>query len=154
MVNHDAGKFSVWQANTGSKTSDIVAVDQQNNMVSEFCANSTGRSSSATSAPSSSATPPPHSEGSTLSGGAIGGIVVGAVAGIAILGAIGFFLHRKRASSGAATGVAEDPEFQRGDAKPPTYSIVQAGPQELPVGQYNVAELDGGAIDSRYQYRN
>ncbi|KAI4915500.1 hypothetical protein J4E90_003945 [Alternaria incomplexa] len=74
MVNQDAGMFSVWQANTGSKTSDIVAVDKQNNVVSEFCANSKGGSPSATSLPTSSATSPPLKETSKLSGGAIGGI--------------------------------------------------------------------------------
>jgi hypothetical protein len=154
MVNQEAGRFSVWQANTGSKTSEIVAVDKQNNMVSEFCANSTGGSSSATSLPTSSVTPPPPNEGSELSGGAIGGIVVGVVAGIAILGAIGFFLYRRRGSGGAATGVAQGPELQTADAKPLTYStygVVPAEPQELPVDQYDVTELDSRAVDrSRY----
>jgi hypothetical protein len=153
MVNHEAGKFSVWQANTGSKISDIVAVDKQNNMVGEFCSNSTGGSSRATSLPTSSATLP-QNESSKLSGGAIGGIVGGAVAGIAILVAIGFFLYRRRGSSSAATGVAQEPDLQTEDVKPPVYSIVQAGPQELPVDQYDVTELDGRAVDSsRYQYR-
>jgi hypothetical protein len=148
MVNQEAGRFSVWQVNTGSKTSDIVAVDKQNNMVSEFCADSTGGSSSATSLPSSSVTPPPQNEGSKLSGGAIGGIVVGAVGGIAILGTIGFFLYRRRGSGGVATGVAQEPELQTADVKLPTYSMVPAGPQELPVDQYNVTELDSRAVNS------
>jgi hypothetical protein len=144
MVNQEAGMFSVWQANTGSKTSNIVAVDKQNNMVGEFCANSTGGSSSTTSLPRSSATPPPQNEGSKLSGGAIGGIVVGAVGGIAILGIIGFFLYRRRGSRGAATEVVQEPELQTACLKPPTYSMVQ----ELPVNQYNVMELDGRAVSS------
>lgn len=148
MVNHEAGRFSVWQADTGSKTSDIVAVDKQNNMVSEFCTDSAGGSSSTTSLPTSSVTPPPQNEGSKLSDGAIGGIVVGAVGGIAILGTIGFFLYRRRGSGGAATEVAQKPGLQTVDVKLPTYSMVAAGPQELPVDQYNVAELDGRAIDS------
>jgi hypothetical protein len=151
MVNQEAGKFSVWQANTGSKTSDIVAVDKQNNMVSEFCANSTDGSSTATSLPTSSNTSPPQNEGSKLSGGAIGGIAVGAVGGIAILGAIGFLLYRRRRSGGAVTGVAQEPELQTVDMKPPTYSLVQAEPQELPVEQYYVTELDSRAVNnSRY----
>lgn len=148
MVNQEAEKFSVWQVNTVSKTSDIVAVDEQNNMVSEFCANSTDGSSSATSLPTSSVTPLPQNEGSKLSGGAIGGIVVGAVGGIAILSTIGFFLYRRRGSGSAATGVAQEPELQTVDVKLPTYSMVQAGPQELPVDQYNVTELDSRAVNS------
>jgi hypothetical protein len=154
MVNQEAERFSVWQANTGSKSSDIVAVDKQNNMVSDFCANSTGCSSRATSLPTSSVTPPPPDEGSKLSGGAIGGIVVGAIAGIAILGAIGFFLYRIQGSGSAATRVAQEPELQTADVKQLTYStygVVSAEPQELPVDQYDVTELDCRAVnESRY----
>ncbi|KAF2450959.1 acid protease [Karstenula rhodostoma CBS 690.94] len=155
MVNQEAGRFSIWQANTASITSDIVAVDTQNNMVSEFCANSTGGSSTATSSPTSSVTSPPQNEESKLSGSAIGGIVVGAVGGIAVLGTIGFFLYRRQGSHGAATGMAQESELHTEDVKPPTYSMVPAGPQELPVDQYNITELDSRAVDSsRYPYRN
>lgn len=155
MVNQEAGRFSVWQVNTGSKTSDIVAVDKQNNMVSEFCANSSGGSSSATSLPTSSIKSPPQNERSKLSGGTIGGIVVGAVGGIAILGTIGFFLYQRRGSGSDATGMAQEPELQTADVKSCTYSIAPAGPQELPVDQYDVPELDGRSVDSsRYRYRN
>jgi hypothetical protein len=151
MVNQEAGRFSVWQVNTGSKTSDIVAIEKQNNIISEFCANSTGGSSRATSSATFSVTPRPQHEGSKLSGGAIGGVVVGVVGGIAALGTIGFFLYRRRGPGGAATGMALEPELQTADAKPPTYSMVPAGPQELPVDQYRVTELDSRAIDrSRY----
>jgi hypothetical protein len=150
MVNHDAGKFSVWQANTGSKTSDIVAIDKKHNMVTEFCANSTGAASGATSLPTSPATPPPQDERPQMPGGVIGGIIVGALAGIAILGAIGFFLYRRRGSGGAAIPVAEESDSQMVDAKPPaTYSAVPAEPQELSVERYNVMELDGKAVDGR-----
>ena len=143
MVNQEAGRFSVWQANTGSKTSDIIAVDKQNNMVSEFCADSADSSSSAIPSPTSSATPPPQDEGSSLSGGAIGGIFIGAVGGIAILGAIAFFLYRRRGSGGAA----QETEAQEADVKLPMYSEMPVEPQELPVSQYNVSELDGSAAN-------
>lgn len=144
MVNQDAGRFSIWQANAGSKTSDIIAVDKQNNMVSDFCTKSTGGSSSATSFPTSPVPPQPQNEGSKLSSGAIGGIALGAVGGIAILAAIGFLLYRRRGSGITATGVAvaQEPGFETADVKPPGYSMVPAGPQELPVHQYNVSELD------------
>jgi hypothetical protein len=149
MVNQEAGRFSVWQANTESKTSDIVAMDKKNNMVSEFCASSTGGSSSATSLPTSSTTPSSQDKTPTLSGGAIGGIAVGAVGSVVLLGIIGFFLYRRRRTSGAATVVVQEPELQTEDAKLPAYSIVTAGPQELPVDQYNVTELDSRTVYSR-----
>jgi hypothetical protein len=144
LVNQEAGKFSIWQANTGSRISDIIAVDKNNNMVNEFCANSTGGPPSTTSLPTSSVMPPPQK----LSGGAIGGIVGGAVGGIAILGAIGFLLYRRRASRDIPTEVAREPELQTLDVKLPTYDMVPAKPQELPVYQYNVSELDSRAVDS------
>ncbi|KAH6111002.1 hypothetical protein HBI65_009810 [Parastagonospora nodorum] len=151
MVNQEAGKFSVWQANTGSKNSEIVAVDRQNNMISEFCANSTGGSSSAPSLPTSSTASSPQNEGSELSGSAIGGIVAGALGGFAILGIIGFFWYRRRRSGSAAAEVAQEPELQRVDAKVTTYSMVEAAPQELPVDQYDAPELDSRAINkNRY----
>lgn len=148
MVNQEAGRFSIWQANTESKVPDIVAVDEQNNMVREFCANTTGVSPSATSLPAPSATPPPQDEGSKLSGGAIGGIVAGAVGGIAILGTIGFLLYRRRGSGSTATGIAQERELHIADVKPPTYSVMPVGPQELPVDLYNVSELDSRVIGS------
>ncbi|KAF2847926.1 hypothetical protein T440DRAFT_537853 [Plenodomus tracheiphilus IPT5] len=152
MLNQEAGRFSVWQVNTGSKTSNIVAVNGQNNMINEFCANSTDGSSSATSLPTSSIKPPPHNETSKLSGGAIGGVVVGGVGGIAILGAIGFFLYWRRGPAGAVTWAAQEPELQTADVKSPTYSMTPTGPQELPVDQYNITELDSRAVhNSRYQ---
>lgn len=149
MVNHEARKFSIWQANTGLQTPDIVAVDRQNNMISEFCTNSKDDSFT-TSLPTPSVTPsvtpsatPPQQK---LSSGAIGGIVGGAVGGIAVLGAIGFCLYRRR-RPGAPTGMAQEPESQT-DMKLPTYDMVPAKPQELPVYQYNVSELDSRAVDS------
>jgi hypothetical protein len=155
MVNQEAGMFSVWQANTAPKTSNIVAVDEQNNMVSEFCADSTGGSSRATSLPTASLAPSPQGEESKLSGGAIGGIVAGAVLGLALIGAIAFYVYRKRRSGRATAEVVEEPELPREDAKLPTYSMMPAGPQELPADRYNISELDSRPVDSsRYQYVN
>jgi hypothetical protein len=152
MVNQEAGKFTIWQANTGSKASDIVAVDKQNNIISESCVDSTGGSTNTKSLPTSSVTPstvppvtPPPQK---LSAGAIGGIIGGAVGGIAILGAIGFFLYRRRESGGAPIEMGQEPELQRADVKLPTYDMIPANPQELPVYQYNVSELDSRAVDS------
>ncbi|UPX13925.1 uncharacterized protein EKO05_0004420 [Ascochyta rabiei] len=144
MVNQDAGKFSVWPVNTESKAPNIVAVDKQNTLVREFCPNSTGGSSDATSLPTSSVASPPQDVGPKLSGGAIGGIIFGAVGGIAILITIGFVLYWRRGSRGAATGLAREPELQTEDVKPPTYNA----PQELPVDRYFITELDSKAVYS------
>ncbi|KAA8626207.1 aspartic-type endopeptidase [Pyrenophora tritici-repentis] len=133
MVNQEAGRFSVWQANTGSKTSEIVAVDKQNNFVSEFCADSPDGSSKTVPLPTSSSTSPPQTQESKLSGGAIGGIAAGAVGGIAILAIIGFLLHRRRRSGDSATRIAGEQDMETVDVKLPTYSMAPAGPLELPV---------------------
>lgn len=132
MVNQDAGRFTVWQANTQSKKSEIVAVDKNDKLMS--C----GLSSSPTLVA--------QREGPTLSGGAIGGIVVGAVGGLAILAAFGFLIYRRRTSN-KATGTVQEPELQPADVKPPTYSMVQEAPQELSTEQFQVIELDSRAVD-------
>ncbi|CAE7208553.1 hypothetical protein P3342_011036 [Pyrenophora teres f. teres] len=146
MVNQEAGRFSVWQANPQSKTPEIVAVDKQNNMVDEFCANSMDGSSTTEPLPTSSGTSPPQNQESTLSGGAIGGIAAGAVGGVAIFAIIGFILYRRRTSD-VATGVLGEQDMETVDVKLPTYSMAPAGPQELPVDRYDVTELDGRAIN-------
>lgn len=154
MVNQEAGKFSIWQANTGSKTSDIVAVDKQNNMVGGFCADSADGSSSVVSLPTSSASiptsssgiPPLQNEGKKLSAAVIGGIVAGAVGGVAILGMIGFLLRRRRMSGGGAVGTPRESELQGKDVNLPPYSVMGAGAQELPGYQYSAAELDSKPV--------
>ncbi|EUC41383.1 hypothetical protein COCMIDRAFT_40423 [Bipolaris oryzae ATCC 44560] len=126
MVNQEAGRFSVWQANTGSRTLDVVAVDKQNNMISEFCTNSTGRSIDAAPSPTSSLNIlVPTNEASKLSGGLIGGIIVGVLGGLVLLGAIGFILYRRRRLGNAATKAAQKPESQMiTDVKSSTLVVV------------------------------
>jgi hypothetical protein len=147
MVNHDAGRFSVWQANTESKTTDIVALDKQNNFVNKFCTDS---SPEALPTSSSEPSPPLSDERSTLSRGAIAGIAVGTAAGLALFCGIGFVFYRRRGSSSAPPGEAreQEPELQTVDMKPVTYSMVTVEPQELPV-QYDATELDGRTLNSR-----
>ncbi|KAF2024910.1 hypothetical protein EK21DRAFT_77706 [Setomelanomma holmii] len=58
-------------------------------------------SASATSSSTSSSTPAPGDSG--LSGGAIAGIVVGVIGGLALLGAIGFFLWRRKKNAATKT---------------------------------------------------
>lgn len=151
MVNQEAGKFSVWQANTVSTNSEYVAVDGQNNVVSDFCVDSMAGSPRASSDPTSILTPSPEDKGLPLSGSAIGGIVAGAVGGIVILGTIAFLSYRRRGRVGAARGLTEECGLQTEDVKPPKYDVGMARPQELPVNQYKIAELDSRDIDGRYQ---
>jgi hypothetical protein len=89
MINLDAGEFTLWPAYDEATDEQLVAVDENNNPIesSALCA--------ATAPPPSTSTTPPH--GSSLSGGAIAGIVIGALAGIALIlvGAWLFIKHRK-----------------------------------------------------------
>lgn len=150
MVNQEAGRFSVWQANTAPTDSKIVAVDKANNEVSDFCTNSTAP----TPLPSSSTAPAAQNQGSKLSGGAIGGIVAGAVAGLAILGAIGILLLRRRRSRNATPHVSQEGGMHTADMNSPardTYGLIYKEPQELPGNRNHVTELDGRALDSELQ---
>ena len=155
MVNQEAGRFFLWQANTAPADSNIVAVDKANNEVNDFCASSTGptlrpSSSTATSTAKSTA-PSAQNQDSKLSGGTIGGIVAGAVAGLAILGAIGYLLLRRRRSGNATPHVPQEADTHTADVKPPacdTYGMVYEEPQELPESRNQVTELDGRAVDS------
>ena len=167
MVNQEAGRFSVWQANTAATDSEIVAVDKANNEVSDFCTNSTN-STRPTLPPSSSTAPAAQNQDSKLSGGAIGGIVAGAVAGLAILGAIGFWLLRRRRSFNATPRLSQEAEMGTADVNSPasdTYGLIYKEPQELPEyrnrvtelpgrvtelpgNRHHVTELDGKAVDS------
>ena len=150
MVNQEAGRFSVWQANTAPTDSKIVAVDKANNEISDFCTNSTAP----TPLPSSSTAPAAQNQGSKLSGGAIGGIVAGAVAGLAILGAIGILLLRRRRSRNATPHVSQEGGMHTADMNSPardTYGLIYKEPQELPGNRNHVTELDGRALDSELQ---
>lgn len=151
MVNQEAGRFSVWQANTAPTDSKIVAVDKANNEISDFCTNSMAP----THLPSSSTAPSAvQNQNSKLSGGAIGGIVAGAVAGLAILGAIGILLLRRRRSRNATLHVSQEVGMYTADMNPPacdTYGLIYKEPQELPGNRNHVTELDGRALDSELQ---
>ncbi|KAF5845870.1 hypothetical protein GGP41_008382 [Bipolaris sorokiniana] len=154
MVNQKAERFSVWQANTGSRTPNVVAVDKQNNMISEFCTNSTGRSVDAAPSPTSSVNVlVPQNEASELSGGLIGGIIAGALGGLALLGAIGFILYRRQRLGNAAIKAVREPELQTIlDVKSPTLAVVRAVPQELPANQYDIRELDSRTVGKGREY--
>lgn len=97
MVNLDAGEFTIWAANSEANgNEDLVAVDETNAVVSTpLCSTTPG-----TGRPTSTATPSPNG-GSSLSGGAIAGIAVGAAAAVALV-AMGMWLLFKRNKKRAA----------------------------------------------------
>lgn len=106
--------------------------------------------SSSTALPSSSATatstsiPAKQSESSSLGGGAIAGIVIGAIAGIAVLLAVAFVvLKRRRRRSG--TLLESDPVLQPSYHDAKTYYAHEAEgttpPVEAPAGQSYAYEL-------------
>jgi hypothetical protein len=128
---------------------------------SPTAASSSGQSQSPTSSP-----PPAENSDSGLSGGAIGGIVGGVVGGIALLGAIGFLLWRRKKYSTIAqadpssppnghqpyagyqanTGYPSSPGYQQDPAEmhsmsaaPPAEKYARMGyPSEMPAQQQPV----------------
>jgi hypothetical protein len=151
MVNQEAGRFSVWQANTAPMDSEIVAVDKANNEVSDFCTNSAGPTLLPSSSTAPSAQSSAQNKSAKLSGGAIGGIVAGAVASLAILGVIGFLLLRRRRSRNATPHVSQEPGMHTADMNSPAWNTngsIYKEPQELPGNRTHVTELDGRAVDS------
>lgn len=150
MVNYEANLFSVWQANTAVKASDVVALDNENNMVSEICAGKTNDSSvdpgdapSGVPTPSEEAQPPKR-----LSGRAIGGIVVGAVTAIGALALVAFCFYRHRNKTHAEALIQEEPELKMPGNFVPNYTdrhsaIHSKTPLELPADRQHIVELGG-----------
>lgn len=136
MVNQDAGEYTFWEANL-DKGEDLVAVDEKNRQVDQFCSGVNGIP--ATSSPASTLTHRPGNGDGGLSKGAIAGVVVGCVAGVALIaGIVFFFVVRRRKLQSGPTGPKHNHEtvyagsqaqFGGYDNKP---SPAQP-PQELPV---------------------
>ncbi|KAJ8124325.1 hypothetical protein O1611_g9317 [Lasiodiplodia mahajangana] len=113
MVNQDSGQFTIWQANPTS-FEDLVGVDSTGKEITTFCTNST---TPGTTAPGQTAVSSQNTTPTKLSSGAIAGIVVGAVAALAIV--IGVLFWRRRRSranlvrqphpQAAPGGVVENP---------------------------------------------
>ncbi|RSL57000.1 hypothetical protein CEP51_014314 [Fusarium floridanum] len=111
MVNHDAGTFTLWQANP-SKSSKLVRV------FDEDTAKKCGEDASGVVQPSVSATPAreektqpaeePEEETSSPSGAVIGGVVAGAVVGLGVIGLGIFFLIRRRRKAKSTNESAEN----------------------------------------------
>lgn len=97
MVNHDAGTFTLWQANATRERSLVKVFDEE---TGKKCENTTG-----VIQPSASENSRPDkgigSNSSSPSGAVIGGAVVGAVAGAVLIGlGITYFLIRRNRKAG------------------------------------------------------
>lgn len=138
MVNYDANTFTIWQAETNFDSSSLQPVGGDGELVGEVCdgpANTGGESSST---PSASSTPD-SSSGKTLSGGAIGGIVVGVLFGVGMCIFLAFWIWRRKHSPLENAAVSFQPELVQTKKNYPgvsyspaqrTDSSVQGGPKQ------------------------
>ncbi|KAH1669990.1 hypothetical protein KXV79_001448 [Aspergillus fumigatus] len=140
MVNQDAGQFTLWAAKPTTEE-DLVAVNPDNRVYSSFCAPGASNlgdatQSTSTSSPTQSAASNSNigqsqrvdDASSGLSSGAIAGIVVGGVAGIALVAAGVFFAIIKRRRRRQTI-----PTPQTAEAfTPKVVDLTPRAPQELP----------------------
>ncbi|KAM3500637.1 hypothetical protein MY10362_006239 [Beauveria mimosiformis] len=144
VTSKNSGQYSIWQANP-TPNEDLVVVDEKNALVRGGRACPAG----ATTAPSSQPSSPSQQGGldnKPLSTAAIAGIAVGAVAVLALLGGLAWFLLGKRKTRAAAEAEAAEAKSRAAhdlakEDKPatgvddyyPTQGIPHYIPQELPV---------------------
>jgi hypothetical protein len=157
MVNHDKGDFTIAPTPTKSAAPKIMAFDTANDCIAPVEAalasgapspSSSGSGNSGSSGNSNSSS---LNDSSALSGGAIAGIVIGALAGIALIAGIAFILWRRkrlaadRPAESAGVGTAPVEKYAYRD---PSEMYVENG-HELGHGDADAArgvahELDGG----------
>jgi hypothetical protein len=158
-VNHDKNQFTIAQAQTKSAPSKLVAYDTKNDCLEPVRAESTTSSSdpkeSSANGGSSSGSSGSNPDGtstntntsssssstkSTLSGGAIAGIVIGTLALLSLIGAALFLIRRRRRRTGA-TSPSELAAFGPGSSSdgPPTEKYAHA--TELDGDNHHGAEL-------------
>jgi hypothetical protein len=97
MINLDSGEFTLWPARDDATTSQLQAVDENNNPVEVTSCGASSDTSSST--PTSSNSVSTHSSASSSSNtGAIAGGVVGGIAGLVFIlsGAWFFIRYRKK----------------------------------------------------------
>ncbi|KAM0553327.1 hypothetical protein ACHAPJ_007340 [Fusarium lateritium] len=158
MVNHDAGTFTLWQANPSERSKLVRVFDEE---TAEKCgADASGiiqPTASATQAEGKETQETEQSEAvSSPSGAVIGGAVAGGVVGLGVV-CLGIFLLVRRKKNSKPGDEPVPVEIQVKDDKP-DYSNWYA-PQEMPgskpmppeiQGQSHfVYELDGNVYDHR-----
>ena len=151
-VNHDAGTFTLWQANPRGGPSSLKVVDTQNRIVENTCAetNGTPTHTGAGAPTTTTSLSNGNHESKKISTAAIVGIIVGAVAGTALLTTIAIltFLHVRRRKSQGVELSDEIPPVPPYNSKPGfgTYAMEMQGEvdaSELP--SLHTLELPGDA---------
>lgn len=152
MVNHDAGTFTLWQANPTSKSRLVRVFDEE---TANQCDEASGIVQPSASPSSTLDTDPEADLGdadtsSGPSGGVIGGAVVGAVAGLAIIGFAAFYFIRRKRRRTLQAGVAlspvngpETPDNKGWYAPPQEMSGSVPMPAEMQGQSHYVYEMDG-----------
>ncbi|KAF4451229.1 hypothetical protein F53441_5772 [Fusarium austroafricanum] len=118
MVNHDAGTFTLWQANATTEKNLVRVFDEE---TGKKCGgNATGViQPSASSIPSASTSSSPDGGGSqsgSSRAGVIGGAVVASVLGVALLGlGVAYFLRKKKKRANTYYHYPAHEEMQRVD---------------------------------------
>ena len=116
MVNYDEEKFTLWQVDAKAEPGAIKAIGENGEIVERFCANASEVIDVAPS-PTSSGISISISTDGGLSGGAIAGIVIGAIVAITVIAAFAFIIFRRRRSA-KGSGAAVPNTY---DDKPPMY---------------------------------
>ena len=116
MVNHDAGTFTLWQANPTEKSSLVRVFDEK---TADQCSDASGVVQPSASSTSTEPESQKTSEATTgPSGAAIGGAVAGVVVGlVAIASSVFYIIRRKRKQ---ALAIPSPMEIHL-DTKPPEY---------------------------------
>ncbi|CAM1510624.1 Fc.00g009590.m01.CDS01 [Cosmosporella sp. VM-42] len=131
MVNHDAGTFTLWQANPSTKSALVRVFDEET--ASKCGGDATGivqPSTSSTSTRKPEATQDADTEAkpsSSPSGLAIGGAVAGVVVAVAVIGLVAFYMIRRQKKQRLEYAAA----ISTSNQDPPKYHI-SSEPQELP----------------------
>jgi LPXTG-motif cell wall-anchored protein len=130
MVNEDNGTFTLWQA-TGGSGESLVAVDENNNVFTPTCSSTSATSPVPTA--SLSSTPSIHPPPPKPTTSSIVGPVVGAIAGVALLVALGVFFRMRKRKNKAVRAAGNSPYAHSTDEK------------AIPLYNYGAPERDNPA---------